>query len=328
MGKVNWLLVLSAVVAMLFGLYLALIRSGFVLPGGYMALSHAQVMVVGFLGSLIALERAVAIKKLWSYLAPPLLFIASFLSLYSPIFMLIGFVGALVMFGVFAYLMVRYGRRPQWVVMGVAALLLAIGNLLYAFSVPITYVLHYWLMFLVLTIAGERLELSILLIPKRGVMGTFYIPVILSVIGVISGSGVIIGISYILLALWLFYYDVATRNLRASGLVRFVALTLMLGYVWLALGGIALILNLPYDLRIHAITLGFVFSMIFAHAPIIFPAILGGRSRFSPLLYLPVVLLHLSLIVRFTYDLKVGAVLGVIAILLYFALMRFRVITF
>jgi len=322
------MLVIPAIVSMLFGLYLALVRSGFSLPGSSLSLSHAQVMVVGFLGSLIALERAVSIKKLWSYFAPPLMFVASLLSLYSPIFMLVGFVGALVMFGVFAYLVLRYGRRPQWVVMGVAALLLSAGNLLYAFSTPITYVLHYWLMFLVLTIAGERLELSILLISKRGVMGTFYIPVILSVIGVIFGSEVIIGLSYILLALWLFYYDVATRNLRASGLVRFVAVTLILGYVWLAFGGIALILNLPYDLRIHAITLGFVFSMIFAHAPIIFPAVLGGRSRFSPSLYIPVALLHISLIVRFTHDLKAGAILGVISILLYFALMRLKVITF
>jgi len=68
--------------------------------------------------------------------------------------------------------------------------------------------------------------------------------------------------------------------------------------------------------------------MIFAHAPIIFPAVLGGRSRFSPSLYIPVALLHISLIVRFTHDLKAGAILGVISILLYFALMRLKVITF
>lgn len=307
---------------MLLGLHLALVRAGFDLPGSGVALHHAQVMVVGFLGSLIALERAVAIRRTWSYLAPPLLFVGSVLSFHSPTFMLLASVGAAVVVGVFAYLLLNYGHRPQWVVMGLGALLLAVGNLLYALGSPINYVLHYWLLFLVLTIAGERLELSILLIPKRGVVPTFYVPVSLSVLGVLLGSGTVVGLSYLLLAVWLLYYDVATRNVRAGGLIRFVAVTLLLGYVWLLFGGVAWILNLPYDLRIHTVTLGFVFSMIFAHAPVIFPAILRLRVRFSPALYVPVLLLHLSLLVRFLYDLKVGAVLGVVAILLYFAILN------
>ncbi len=287
---------------------------------------HAQVMVVGFLGSLIALERAVAIKKPWSYLAPPLLFLGSLLSLFDPLLMLVGVLGALTVAAVFLHLLGRYGHRPQWVVMGLAALLLAAGNGLYALGFPIPYVLHYWILFLVLTIAGERLELSILLIPRRGVVGTFYVPVALSVLGALMGSGRVVGLSYVLLALWLLYYDVATRNVRANGLVRFVAITLLSGYVWLLVGGVAWLLNLPYDLRIHSLTLGFVFAMIFAHAPIIFPAILGFRVRFTSLLYLPVALLHLSLLLRFLYSLKSGALLGVVAILLYFAILRLKAV--
>ena len=327
MSKFNFPFVLLALLAMLFGLHLALIRSGYVLPGVSLAPHHAQVMVVGFLGSLIALERAVAIKKPWSYFAPPLLFLGSLLSLFYVPLMLVGVLGALLVVGVFLYLLGKYGHRPQWVVMGLAALLLAVGNALYAFGSPISYVLHYWILFLVLTIAGERLELSILLIPRKGVVGTFYVPVVLAALGALLGNGKVVGLSYALLALWLLYYDVATRNVRASGLVRFVALTLLSGYVWLLIGGLAWIFNLSYDLRIHSLTLGFVFGMIFAHAPIIFPAILGFRVRFVPSLYLPVVLLHLSLILRFLYSLKVGAVLGVISILLYFAILRLRAIT-
>ncbi len=326
MSKLNLPLVLLAVLTMLFGLHLALIRSGYALPGVSLSPHHAQVMIVGFLGSLIALERAVAIKKPWSYLAPPLLLIGSLLSFLNRTLMLIGVLGALLVVAVFLYLLGRYGHRPQWVVMGLAALLLAVGNGLYALGFPLPYILHYWILFLVLTIAGERLELSILLIPRRGVVGTFYVPVVLSVIGALTGNGRLVGLSYVLLSLWLLYYDVATRNVRAGGLVRFVAITLVSGYLWLFVGGVAWILNLPYDLRIHSLTLGFVFGMIFAHAPIIFPAILGFRVRFVPLLYLPVVLLHLSLVLRFTYSLKLGAILGVVSILLYFSILRLKAV--
>lgn len=49
--------------------------------------------------------------------------------------------------------------------------------------------------------------------------------------------------------------------------------------------------------------MGFVFSMVFAHAPIIWPSVLGGEIRFSPRFYGHLVLLHLSLLVRVAADL-------------------------
>ncbi|MEO0177276.1 MAG: hypothetical protein ABIL38_04335 [candidate division WOR-3 bacterium] len=70
--------------------------------------------------------------------------------------------------------------------------------------------------------------------------------------------------------------------------------------------------GLSYDLKIHSITLGFVFGMIFAHAPMIFPSIMGKKSSYSPMLYIPFALLHLSLIVRFFADMKLGSLLNAI----------------
>jgi len=49
---------------------------------------------------------------------------------------------------------------------------------------------------------------------------------------------------------------------------------------------------------IIAVGLGFVFSMIFAHGPVILPAIARVRVRFTNAFYLPLALLHLSLILR------------------------------
>jgi hypothetical protein len=54
---------------------------------------------------------------------------------------------------------------------------------------------------------------------------------------------------------------------------------------------------------LHAIFLGFVFSMIFAHAPIILPTITGLALPFQNDFYMHAALLHLSLILRIAGDL-------------------------
>src|SRR5690606_17708518 len=48
---------------------------------------------------------------------------------------------------------------------------------------------------------------------------------------------------------------------------------------------------------------GFVFSMIFAHAPIILPAVSGRAVAYSPVFYSNLALLHASLVVRIAGDL-------------------------
>ncbi|NPB04299.1 MAG: hypothetical protein GXO39_07810 [Thermotogae bacterium] len=325
MSRVKFAYFFAAVFMLLLGLHLALVRLGYDLPLRGISFNHAQIMVVGFLGTLIGLERAVAIRKAWTYTVPLFLFVGSFVGMIFREAHLVGAVGGFGMASIFGYLLYSYGHRPQWVVMGAGGILLALGEFFYALNFPLSYVTHFWILFLVLTIAGERLELSIMLIPKRGVLPTFYVPVALSIIGSIAGNDTLVGFSYILFALWLFYYDVATRNVRASGLVRFVAVSLLSGYLWLLLGGIGWVLGWNYDFRVHSLTLGFVFGMIFAHAPIIFPAILGFRIRFHPVLYFPVFLLNFSLLLRFLYDKPMGGLLGVIAVLLYFLAVRILV---
>jgi hypothetical protein len=79
-----------------------------------------------------------------------------------------------------------------------------------------------------------------------------------------------------------------------------------------------------YDAMLHAIFLGFVFAMIFGHAPIIFPAVLGVDIPYRSDYYLPLVLLHASLAVRIGGDLLGmnearlwGGLFNALAILLY-----------
>lgn len=72
---------------------------------------------------------------------------------------------------------------------------------------------------------------------------------------------------------------------------------------------------------------GFVFAMIFGHAPIIIPALLNLPVRFRTWSYLPLALLHLSLLVRIGGDLagsgdvrRWGGMLNALAILLFLGL--------
>ena len=64
-----------------------------------------------------------------------------------------------------------------------------------------------------------------------------------------------------------------------------------------------------YDAMLHTFFLGFVFGMIFGHAPVIFPAVLGRPLSYGPHFYGHVVLLHASLGVRILADLAGLAVL-------------------
>jgi hypothetical protein len=172
----------------------------------------------------------------------------------------------------------------------------------------------WWLGFLVLTIAAERLELSRLLAPPRISQGLFGIAAGLFLIGVARGefsAGVapFTGVGLIASTMWLLRHDIALRTVRHPGQPRFTAVCLIAGYAWLGIAGLALLLVPPgattfsYDAAVHAIAIGFVLSMVFGHAPIILPAVTGIRVRVHVAAYLPLGLLHFSVLLRVAADL-------------------------
>jgi nitrite reductase (NO-forming) len=106
--------------------------------------------------------------------------------------------------------------------------------------------------------------------------------------------------------------------------------------VWLVLAGTLWLIaglpanNLTIDAMLHAIFLGFVFSMIFGHAPIILPALLPVDITYRSIFYLPLVLMQSALIVRAIADLTLNLTLrqwaglfNVLAILLFIGVMVF-----
>jgi hypothetical protein len=75
------------------------------------------------------------------------------------------------------------------------------------------------------------------------------------------------------------------------------------GYGWLAVAGVAWVATATVapqmrDTALHALGLGFVVSMILAHAPLVVPVIARVRMRFVTFFYVPLALLHVSLALR------------------------------
>lgn len=133
-----------------------------------------------------------------------------------------------------------------------------------------------------------------------------------------------------LLAGWLLANDIARRTVRQRGLPRFTAICLLSGYAWLAVGGSIAVSLAPieqgsaYDAMLHALFVGFVFSMIFGHAPIIFPAVLGAPVPYRSRFYLHLALLHVSTAARVAGKLlagpeiaRWGGLLGAISIVVF-----------
>ena len=134
----------------------------------------------------------------------------------------------------------------------------------------------------------------------------------------------------LMLAVWLLRQDVARHTIKQKGLTRFIAACMLSGYIWLLVGAMVGLFSQPllpassYDAFLHAILVGFVFSMIFGHAPIIFPAVAKVKIPYSATFYLPLIALHASLMMRIMGDLLqnphyrgFGGALNAIALLLF-----------
>ena len=118
------------------------------------------------------------------------------------------------------------------------------------------------------------------------------------------------GAALLALSLWLARQDVAMRTIRETGLTRYIAACLLAGYAWLAIASVIMLAYAglqpgqpAYDAALHALFLGFVFSMVFGHAPIIVPALFRVRLPYHPVFYAPLALLHATLALRVAADL-------------------------
>lgn len=335
-------LLLIALLTLLAATWAGLLRIGWTLPTtSSLAAMHGPLMVSGFLGALIGLERAVALAALgrrWTYVAPILAGLGAITSLAGlPVGPWLLTAGSLALIAVFAEIVRRQPASFTYT-MAFGAVLWAAGNILWLAGWPLFRVVWWWAGYLALTIAGERLELARLTSFPRDALVAFF--ALIGVYGAgllilsftpLAGLGTrIVGAACLLLAGWLLRFDLARRTVRQAGLTRFIAANLLLGYGWLALSGILTLIagqqaaGPVYDAMLHTLFVGFVFGMIFGHAPVIFPAVLGRTLSYGAHFYGHVILLHASLALRVVADLagwfdlrRWGGMLNGIALLLF-----------
>lgn len=336
-------LLLPAAVALLAGLDAGLLLLGLPAPVSAQRLPdvHGMLLVLGFVGTLVALERALALRRGAGFLAPALLGTGGLLLL-SPAPLQTGqtvqLLGALALVGVYVPLWQRQ-RDDAVLVQALGAVLAGGASTLWLGGVPVAALLPWLVGFVVLTIGGERLELArIAMGPRAGqrlvlLAGAVCAAVVASLLWPDVGYPVL-GVVVLGLVGWLAGHDVARRTIRSHGLSRFMAGCLLAGYFWLAVAGAIWSVGGPalegarYDAVVHAVFLGFGLSMIMAHAPVILPAVLRRPLPYHPVLIVPVVLLHLSLVLRLwvggglgVHDAwQVGGVLNITAVLLFVAL--------
>lgn len=314
-------LVALAMVSLLAAIWGGLLRMGLNLPlpsnNANWISYHGPLMVCGFLGTVIGLERAVGLRRGWTYIAPALtaagslLLVAGGLGKPGPALITLG---SAVFAGV-AWRIVGMQRVLFTTVMAIGATVWFAGNVLWLAGWDFPRLVPWWIAFLALTITGERLELSrFQRLPPQAkpiflsALALFLYGVVLSAAYQDSGQRAA-GLGLAGMGLWLGRFDIARRTIRQRGLPRFMAASLLSGYFWMIASGLLLCGATPlqpgstYDAALHCFFLGFVFSMIFGHAPVIFPAVFHLPASFSRRYYAHLILLHASLILRVTSDL-------------------------
>jgi len=305
------------------------------------AAGHGVLMTLGFLGTLISLERAVALRHGWGYLAPVLSGaggIAYVAGAPTPLPALLFAAAGAWLIG--AYLVMWQVQPTMHIAiqaLGAVAWWAAAVAWLTGSDLP--GIVPWLAAYIVLTISGERLELA-----RVALQGSGHKPgVILWSALVLSGpalavlrpeaGGRLFGIGLLVLSAWLVRYDVARRTVRTSGLTQYMAVCLLAGYVWLAVAGVLwtadgqIASGHGYDAAVHAVFFGYAMSMVLGHAPVILPAVLRVRLPHHRRDYAILLLLHVSFALRIVGgDLAgldparvLGGALGVVTLLAFVA---------
>ncbi len=334
MRSLTFVILPMAMLSMLLGILGGWVRIGWHIEGMQLAsVNHGILMLGSFLGTLVALERVITLNKWWAWLAP-------FLMGFSLPLHLIGQPKAALWslaMGALLYLLVTFLHLSRSVVRG--QVLLSIGAFFQFLAIAVFLSLHSytmavaaWFLAFLFTIVGERLELTRFLPTSKKALFELSFWLLATVLGTAiyhSHSSIWAGIAFFGVAQWLLRYDIALINIEKSGSYRFLGYALVGGFLWLAVFGLLSIIRpgtaFLYDAVVHSFFIGFILSMILAHAPIIFPSILGLRGKpFHPVLYVWLILLHLSLLMRISGDLwavaelrKWGGLFNGLSFLLY-----------
>mgnify|MGYP000582494049 CR=1 FL=1 len=316
-------LLVLGMLSLLGGVLAGLARLDWTMPaiGAGAAGWHGALMISAFLGTVISLERAVAIGRIWAYLAPACAGLGGIALLAGAPLTLaqgLGVAAAFVLLAASGSVLQRLAA-PFTLLLAIAALCWLIGNALWFHGAELHLAVPWWLAFLVLTIFGERRELA-RFVPLSEKARRGYIAMVVVQVGALVVlavpwhehpiAGGLWWLSMSLFSGWLLRYDLACRpKVHRFGWALHTARSLRLGYTWLMLAGLWGVVNalrgMPLDSPgpLHMLLLGFVFSMVFGHAPIMLPALLRTPiSPPGPFAFVPVGLMTLGVTLRAVGD--------------------------
>lgn len=308
-----WLMV-GAGISLLAGLDGALLLLGVWSPVMSTRLSkwHGPLMVLGFVGTVICLERAVALGHRLAYLVPAM-------SGFGVIVLLAPLPFDSARAGLALLTLAQLGLLtiyvPLWrrshddavVIQGAGAFCAAGAAALLTTGAHVSQIVGWLACYMILTICGERLELSRLTMARNRALSALCLAVVAALLVSVVSPAIgwrVLGVVLIGLAVWLCRHDVARGGLRRGGQAAYIGTLLMIGYLWLATAGIVCTIQRPptsrngYDAVVHSLFLGFTIGMILGHAPIILPAVLQVRLEWTTWFWLPAFLLEASLLVR------------------------------
>lgn len=304
--------ILLAMISLLLGLATGLLRIGWTLPVYNLAGNHGAIMLGGFLGSLISLERAIVLKSRWAYSVPLIsgLSIIAFVTghdQWGHVLLITASTGLFLIYIVI--INQKRGLYVEYLLLGSICWLG--GNVLLLRTGFYPSVFPWWMIFILSTIMGERLELTRFLPVSRfqkQLLATLLSVAFVGVLFPFHGPGRwMTGAGMLAIAFWLIKYDIVRVLLKKKGHFFYTGLALLSGYCWLLVAGALVLINptigYSYDAILHTFFLGFTFSMIFAHGPIIFPGILGKTVRpFHNILFIWLSLLNISILGRVFAD--------------------------
>lgn len=316
MRKIQQICLLTGILILFIGLYAGLLRLNLPLPGN-LAVFHGPLMVCGFLGVLIGLERAARHGGLWSFLVPVsaaggalcLWFAQISWALYCWLFSVI--------LHVFVFLRIHWPLQGATHSLSLSGLWAWFSALIFWFGgQSIRLVSLVLLLFPVLTILAERWPMAL-----RGPCAFILSNRLGHVLAVVFGfliwviflwptydlpwrfSGLLFmgtGLS-ILISLW----KQQTSSSHGSWEGYFKG-GLFLSYGWFILGGAwlffyaqsALLEDPFYDVLIHSVGIGFILGNIFAYFPRVLTTLSGLELPFRTIFFFPLGLLHMGLGLR------------------------------
>ena len=296
-----------AVMGLLSGIWAGWIRVGFDLPGPGLATLHGPLMVGGFVGTLIGIERSFLSGngKWWIIPALSGAAVAAWLLGFTreAPFLLTAASGLLAIMQ--AIHLWRSTDRLAGIVQLLGALCFLAGTLRLLLDPFMPAIVPFWMGFVLCFILATRLSVVTLknTLTRLAVRGGLLMYLASLAIPFHFQGNTFSGAGLMLIAFGMMITEIEHEPASRTAFDTYCLSGILTAWFWLLFAGIGLIFwkehLYGYDATVHAFFAGFLFSMVFVHA-LGKAAVLAGLAQppFHPFLFTWMLLLSLSLLLR------------------------------